>query len=194
MNFNFIRQLDFKKKTLYQALIFIIVNAAIIYFIILPTREKIFTLKNLVLSQRIENNNQSEIQARSSSVNDKVKKAESMLDKFNNIFINKNREIEFITKLEEVASNNNILQKINLGSIAPIKEIGYTKSLLEINSQGSFENLYRYLIELETLNYYYSINSFEMSNITRLAQNNSNDPNQNSPIINLKLTGYTYWK
>lgn len=193
MNFKFSIQLDFKKKLLMQILLFFIVNLLIIYLVIIPTKDKILELKNLVLILRLENIERSESQKKSTAINDKLEKAEVMLGEFNKIFISQNREIEFITKLEQVANSHSINQKITLSNSAPIKEIGYTKTTLEINSQGSYDDVYKYLCELENLSYYYSVNFFELSNLSGSVQKNS-DGSETEPVINIKLIGYTYWK
>jgi len=120
------------------------------------------------------------------------------LDIFEKIFINSNRELEFITTLEGIANENNIAQKINLDlSLAQNEQI-YKKIPLDLNLRGEFKNLIEYLTDLESLNYYLNINLLEFSTtqssggvVLPVRSGKNEQPIGN---VNLRILADTYWQ
>lgn len=99
---------------------------------------------------------------------EKIKPQTSELSK---MFIIKNQELEIISALENIASKNNLKQKIDLeepkenpatGKLEnnPIRK--YQPLTLNIQITGNYINFLKYLIDLETLDYYINIKDFRI--------------------------------
>ena len=101
--------------------------------------------------------------------------------------LTKNRELEFVTTLENIASQYNLDQKINLSKYEDIEGKSFFQMPLQIYLQGDFENELRYLQDIEKLNYYIDI---EKINIGRTPGRSNPEKN----LINMHIIARTYWQ
>lgn len=193
---------DLKNKITASLAGFLIIILSLIYFIVLPTVKEIKAMSSAIEAQR-EDLEKKYIKGQSlRQLTENLKEIEPKLELLDQIFINKNRELEFITSLENKADNNQINQKINLSPPQATKSQGFQKIGLQLSAAGKFIKQLRYLMDLESLNYYINIKSLELSssgsgqtapNIkhsgqgTLAAENESNN-------INLSVVADTYWK
>lgn len=128
-----------------------------------------------------------------------LKKIEPKLDLLDQIFINKNRELEFITTLENEANNNRVAQKINLNSPDTAEKQEFQKNSLQLLAQGDFNKLLKYLMDLESLSYYINIKLLEITPITdsgKTAVNNqaAAATGNGTGNLNMLIDANTYWK
>ncbi|KKR21759.1 MAG: hypothetical protein UT48_C0004G0015 [Parcubacteria group bacterium GW2011_GWE2_39_37] len=158
-------KIDFKKFKLKEKIVLLnavilTVIAVILIFLIFPSVTLIRKIQINIQSQLIElENKYNKAQAlRQTSSN--LKKVEPLVGLLDRGYIKQEKEIEFITNLEELAVKNRITQKLNLGSI----KINKTpqKVTLQIFTKGKFEDQVRYLKGLEKLNYYSNVKNVEI--------------------------------
>jgi len=113
-------------------------------------------------------------------------KYEPKLRLMNQAIIAKDRELEFITSLENIAALYNLRQKINIGEMEEIKNTaGYGKIPLTISLQGEFKNEIKYLQSIEKLPNYVDIKKISIN--SALAENNAT-------TTNMLLLTDTFWK
>lgn len=90
--------------------------------------------------------------------------------KLSKVFITPDRALDFISALENIASENRITQQINLQEINKnTKDI--QKISIQLNLDGDYFDIIRYINRLEALEYYINISNLNFSkveNITRL--------------------------
>jgi Tfp pilus assembly protein PilO len=197
MRLPFWNKLNSKNRNITVTLTVLILNAAVIYFFILPTINKIKSLRNEILNIEIDSANKITQEKNISDLNNKIKKIQPQLNEINSIFINQNREIEFINALEDLASKNNIDQKLNIDFNNPTKGGTFNSVPVGINANGNFNNVIGYLSALEAMSYYINIDS-----VTFTASNNSKDTgddsrpfeSKNGTTIDLNLVGHSFWK
>ncbi|OGF27885.1 hypothetical protein A2303_05965 [Candidatus Falkowbacteria bacterium RIFOXYB2_FULL_47_14] len=175
----------------------------IIYFLIAFTVNDIKNLHLAIVAQKLDIEKQADTAQSLSVLGEKLKTVEPQMEKLDFIFINKNRELEFITTLEEAAGKNNVTQKINLTPPTGQKKDVYDKTALSIDAQGSFADIMNYLAELEALNYYFNINQLDLNYQTsdspvRRVTIESGDENTKNPAVagnvSLRISGETYWQ
>ena len=182
MNGNKHLKFDLKNKITLSLLGFLIIILSLIYFIVLPTVKDIKIMGNAIEAQR-EDLEKKYVKGQSlKKLTENLNKIEPRLKLLNQIFINKNRELEFITSLENEANKSQVSQKINLS--APSKETGpnFKKIGLQLFTKGDFEKQLSYLLGLEHLSYYINIKLLELSPAG--GETNS---------LNMYLDADTYW-
>lgn len=164
----------------------------LIYFIVMPTIKEIKTMGHLIETQR-EDLEKKYIKGQSlKQLAENLNKIEPKLKLLDQIFINKNRELEFITSLENEADKNQVGQKINLSAPQEEANLDFQKSGLQLYTKGGFIKQLEYLLALERLNYYINVNLIELSlagDEQVKGENADNEPAN----LNMYLKADTYW-
>ncbi|MCK5320755.1 type 4a pilus biogenesis protein PilO [Candidatus Parcubacteria bacterium] len=191
MNLNNSFNLDIKKKITIRVLTSLILFFLIAYFFTFPLIKKIKTQKENIIAKKIELEDRMSKDKNIIGLNEQIKKIEPELLELDKIFININRELDFITLLESVANNNNIEQRLNIapGQTKKDDDVYQTQPLI-IDANGEFKNIVQYIADLEALTYYITINSININGINKLGKD---DANQNNSV-KITINALTYWK
>ncbi|MBU0897947.1 MAG: type 4a pilus biogenesis protein PilO [Patescibacteria group bacterium] len=184
-------KINLLKKIIINLIIFLSIIFTLISFIILPTIKNINHIGSEIEIQKVDLEKKYIKTQNLKQISAELNKMEPMLSKLDQVFINKNNELDFITLTEKIATINNVYQKINLGSDQSIKNETYKKIPLQLSIQGDFINQLNYLISLESLNYYINIKSLELSKQEIDITNSKKLP---LTWLNLKLIADTYWQ
>jgi Tfp pilus assembly protein PilO len=187
MNLNKIKKTNYLNRLYLLLGIFLAIMLALIYLIIVPTISEIKETKKEVINQKNELEKKLNREKNLVTLNEDLKKIEPEVDSLNQIFIEKNMELEFITTLEGIAGKNNINQTLNLNTDKSIKFGQYTKTPIEISVQGKYNNLLDYLKNIETLKYYINISSLDL-----ILENQ--DAASLYKTGRLQINADTYWK
>lgn len=152
-----------KRKIIISILTVLIGNGLIVYFIILPTIRDIVEIKNNVLIERIDLEKKWQRGQLLNRAQGDFEKTKAEKGRLVSIFIAQGSELEFITSLEQIAEKNNITQDLTLdqGEDASNKKFN-TVSRLSVKAQGDFNDLLRYIDEIDKLSYYFNINSLDI--------------------------------
>lgn len=197
------QKLSLKNKIVATLISFVLIIFSLIYFIAIPAIKNIQTTGKDIEGQMI---NLEETYIKTNNLRQlakNLKEIEPKLDALNQIFIDKNRELEFITTLENEANNNRINQKINLSSPKTTANQEFQKNDLQLSTNGEFNKQLRYLMDLESLNYYINVKSLELSSSPgggQIAPSVKNNGPETLPLasasnnINLSITADIYWK
>ncbi|MFN3301789.1 MAG: type 4a pilus biogenesis protein PilO [Patescibacteria group bacterium] len=170
-----------KKMIIY---LIIIVGLIFLSFFFL-VRPNFLAVKNL--SQRIEYEQKTleELRLKGQTLaktKKEFKEIEGEIPILERFFLIEGEELNFITSLEEIAQKNNISQEINLGTKQNFKN-SYKVMPVNLSLKGSFINFINYLREIEKLDFYFNIDSLNITTIS---------PEKDE--INVSLTAKTYWK
>ncbi|MCK4554354.1 type 4a pilus biogenesis protein PilO [Candidatus Parcubacteria bacterium] len=186
-------KLNLKKKISISIVIFILIIGGLIYFVVMPTINDIKKMGEEIENLRIDLE-QKYIKGQSlRQLTENLKKIEPQLVILDQIFIKQNYELEFITKLEEIADQNNVSQTINLDTAKINKDKSYQTLPLRLSMRGNYKNIMNYLISMEALNYYINIDSMDLSSASAKL---SATPEVQTTFSNISLTisANTYWK
>jgi len=175
-------KLNARNKIIVITAIFVACGLSLLYFVIMPAVSDIKDLKRKIIDQKIELEQRVARGANAKQVNENLNKIEPQLQKFEQIFVNQGRDLEFITALEGIADKNNVEQKIGLGQPTGQENKTYKKIPLELTASGKYDDLLNYLADLESSNYYLNINFLEFGGSQSAAANS------------LKISADTYWK
>ncbi|MDD4272068.1 MAG: hypothetical protein PHF50_04690 [Patescibacteria group bacterium] len=190
MNGNKYLKLDLKNKITASLIGFFLVILSLIYFIVVPTIKEIRAMGSAIEAQR-EDLEKKYIKGQSlKRLTENLNKIEPKLELLDQIFINKNRELEFITSLENKAGKNQISQKINLNAPQKAENQNFQKTNLQIFTKGDFNKQFQYLMDLENLGYYINVKLLELSLADDGGREASSTPKK---TLNLYLDADTYW-
>lgn len=197
MTLNNLLKFSLKNKIILSFFSFVLVVFSLVYFIIVPTIKDIRNIDKEIEGRRIkiEERYRRSLNLKQSMNN--LKKIEPRLILLDQIFINKSRELEFITAIENEANDNQITQKINLKPPQAEENTKFQKSSLELNSKGKFDKQLKYLSALESLSYYINIKLLELTPTDSRKKTKISDqesPSQNDQTINMLINANTYWE
>lgn len=180
-------KLDLKKKIIISLLIFLIIVGSLIYFVVLPTVNDIKGMGKQIEDQLVDLEKRYIKGQSLKQLNENLKQIEPQMDKLDSIFVSSNRDLEFITTLEEKADINGVTEKINFDQIQTVENQPYKKMPLRLFTQGEFKNQMNFLASLEALSYYINIKSIELSSAPNGTTTGGNS-------INMFITADTYWQ
>lgn len=185
MKIGILKQIKFKHKIIYICLITAIFVLLIIKFIILPVIDDIKTVRAEIIDQKIDLERKITLERNKNQLIDNINTIEPRLIEFEKFFINKNKELEFITTMEGLAEKNTVSQKLSLDLNKAKKFNDYSIIPISLNLNGKYVDIIKYLINLEEINYYININSI---NITKTSSN------ANTSSVNATINANSYWK
>lgn len=185
MNLSSFQKTNYKERSLIVASFFIVGAIALLYLVIKPTIRDVKNLRLEILAQKIEIEKSINKEKNKSKLSSALKKIEPQLEQFNKIFINRDRDLEFITTLEGLADKHKLNQTISLDTRLYDSKKTYSIIPISLSVTGKFENIIQYLSSLESSSYYIKTTSFAMSKAESI---------DNETIINLNLSANTYWK
>jgi len=184
-------KLNTNKKIALNIIIFLVAVFLLLFFLILPTINDIKAIESEITIQMVELEKKYQRGQSLKKLAEHLKMIETQLDKLDQVFIDKEDQLLFITTLENIADASQVTQKINLIA-EPEMEKGenYQKLPLQIFTQGDFVSQLKYLINLESLNYYINIKSLELNS----APSAGNGQNIGQGNINMFIIADTYWR
>ena len=156
-------KLNLKQKMALSLVIFIVLLLSIIYFVVLPAVGDIISIKTDIEKERLDLEKKYIRGQSLRKISEKLEKVEGRINILDQVFIKKDKSLEFITALEREASKNNVEQKIKLLASAN-SDYDYSQSIpIQLMTQGSLANQLNYLVGLEALNYYINIGSLDVN-------------------------------
>jgi len=192
---NFLNTISLKYKILAVNCGLLLVLIGGIYLIVLPSLEEINRIKNDIYQERLDLEQKYQRSQSLKKLSANLKSIESKIENIDQVFISQNRELEFITALEQTAEKNQIAQKILLGKAqTAIGDKFYKKIPLQIQAQGNFVDLIQYLQGLETLNYYINIKSIELSGGGGAQRPQFSVETNSNRQVNASIVADSYWK
>lgn len=172
---------------------FIALNLIFLIVFIIPKILQIKKSAQLVLETKNTINTQAQKKQNSSGGN--ISQQKEDLDKIMNIFVIKDKELEFIKNLETIAQKYSYDQKIDFPDVSVAdKEKQINELPLSVSLNGSIGNLLPYLLKLESLSYYFNINDIAIStNASNIAGIPTTGQENNNTLIQASLKGKIYF-
>lgn len=188
MNLNNFKNHNYIQKIISTTAMFLFFSALLYFFVFVPTVNDIESLRASIISQKLDLEKKLAQNNNMVKLSEKLKIIEPELDALDSIFINKNRELEFITTLEGVASRYNLSQSLKLSFDKQEIIQGHKKIPVNLEVSGTLNDVAGYLRELEKLNYYINPVNLQLS-----ARDNNEAVNSN-PRVSLSFNANTYWQ
>ncbi len=108
------------------------------------------------------------------------------MERMNKSLLTKNRELEFITALENIAAKHGVEQRISMTEYKLIEGRPFWEMPVQIFLKGEFIDELRYLQEAEKLSYYLNV---EKMNISKTKTEDSPDE-----VVNMLIFANTFWR
>jgi len=151
--------IDFGKKTIISVLLFggtvIIVIAAIIW----PTVTYIKNLSQETLELKTYMEKRYESVQHTKYAKQKIQEIKNEVMESSGLLYESNKQLQLITALENVATRNNMTQKIE--GLNPDETTH--QLMISLNASGSYLDSLRYLSDIEKINYFLQINKLTFS-------------------------------
>lgn len=170
-----------KYKILISILVIAVAIIAVCIFIIAPTVKQVADMSQKIEMQREQLEQQYKAgQLLKKSIAD-FEQIKPQREKISSIFIREGNELELITQLETIASQNGVIQTIHLDSLNKKKQGIYSSLPIRVSVTGEFSNVMNYLQEFENLEYVYNAGEITITG-----------PSKNTNEISLSLSGEIY--
>jgi len=170
-----------EKKLILTIFISLLLIFLLIFIIIKPTFLEVQNLSDKIENEQQALENLYQRGKTLSLIKDELKEIGNKKEILSKIFWEQNKELEFITTLEKISSQNNITQEVSLREQQDYQD-NYKSMTVGLNSSGSFQNLIKYLRVIENLDFYFNITSFSINPL-------SSEDNQ----LEISLEADTYW-
>lgn len=181
-------KISLKQKILILNGVIISIIASIIFFVVLPSVNEIKDIQNSIQIQYDDLENKYIKGQSLKRLSDNLKKIDPLIEKLDGVFIKESDQVGFITFLENLATENKISQKITLNP--PQVNNYYKKIPMQIATNGSYFKQMNFIKKIESLNYYITIKSIEISPSTENGIENSGENVNTDMVMNVD----TYWK
>jgi Tfp pilus assembly protein PilO len=158
-----IGQINIRQKTAIAIGFYALSLMAIFFLAIKPSLNGINRLRQEIINNKKEVERGLQESQNLIKMKEKVNQIEPQINYLDSIFINQNRELEFITTLEEMASHHQVDQKISLTPPDKSQDSAFKKIPVLLTVSGKYESVMNYLISLETMNYYFNIKTIDLS-------------------------------
>lgn len=193
-----LNKFNLKNKITVSLIGFMLIIFGLIYFIVIPTIKDIKAMGESIEEQKVDLEKKYIKGNSLRKLTENLKEIEPKLSLLDQIFINKNRELEFITTIENEANKSQVNQKINLSSPKDTENQEFQKNNLQLFTKGSFNKQLRYLINLESLSYYINVKSLELTPASgEKIETSGQEPAVEATetrSLNMFINADTYWK
>ncbi|OGF19632.1 hypothetical protein A3G56_00345 [Candidatus Falkowbacteria bacterium RIFCSPLOWO2_12_FULL_45_10] len=121
---------------------------------------------------------------------------EVKLGSLNRAVMNKSRELEFITALEDIAARYGLQQKIVIGNYQALPNNAFSQMPLQLQLTGNFKDELRYLQGLERLPFYVNVKQISLNSIAAppIPSNADAVAATAENLVNLVITADTFWQ
>lgn len=134
-----------------------------IVFFIVPSIQQIIQMNNEITQQRLDLEKKSSLGLNIKNTKADLKEIEDNIFQLDSFFIKPGEELSFISSMETLGIKNGI--KLTINPKFPGQDIGgRIKAIpLQISAEGPYDQIQKFLLDLEALPYYYNISSISQS-------------------------------
>jgi len=169
-----------KKNFIFPILTIIAVLVIVVVFIIHPNLTKITTISQAIITERIDLENKLSFGINLNKVQRDLEDTAGLEKELEQIYIKKGQELDFITRLENLAEIDGVNVNIDYADFSGKTISQNIRAIpLTINFSGDYKNIVNFFQSLETLKNYYNLD------LIVLAKNQQNN-------LNAQTVGQTY--
>lgn len=183
-----LKKIDLRKKIIVANVIIILIICAVVFFVIMPSINDIASMQSNIQSQYFDLEKKYLKGQNLRKLSENLNSIQPKMAKLDQIFISKDQELDFVTTLENLATKNNITQKISMSPPAMVSN--YSKTPIQIATTGNFNNQVNYLKSIEGLPYMINVKSIEITPVDANRDSNTTG----TGVVNILFTMDTFWK
>ncbi len=202
MNFNWLKnlsKLSGGQRTRLFWFLTTIVIASVAILVIYPAMREIKTTAAEINKLKEELRQRQTPEYALKEVLTSYRRHEARINLLNRAAMNKSRELEFITALEDIAARYKVQQKIDIGNYQAFPNGAFSQMPLQLQLTGSFKDELKYLQGLERLPVYINIKQMSFSSASAPVISNLTAPLAENVVdmekmVNLIITADTFWQ
>lgn len=157
-----LKKLSQKIRAIIFLIIFILGDLLVLTFVIHRTVKEIYSLNQAISNERLRLEERYQKRKTARLTVENFNKIKEELPALESTVLHAGNELELVTSLEEIASKNNISQKINLSPREGKKDFG-DKININLNVEGVYQDFLRYLNDIESMNIVLIIHNINVS-------------------------------
>jgi hypothetical protein len=198
MNFSWLKKINRLNDWRRAKYFWLFIASAIILlavFIIYPAAREILSAKREITQQKELLQKEQTREYALKNVLASYRLHEPKIEFLNRIVMQKNRELEFITSLEDIAARYNLRQKIDIGNYQIMPGNNFSQMPLQLQLEGNFIDELAYLQELERLPVYINIKHLNFTATGNVAATlETMEQSDAGNIVTLAITADTFWQ
>jgi Tfp pilus assembly protein PilO len=196
-----VKKTNFKLKMFLSILFYLVILFVAVIVFIMPSIEYIKSASKKIIENRIDEEKYIQSKKEFKNLETKLSSIDYKVQNIDKYFIKKDNELDFIKSLEDLATKDNIEQKITIDYGAFNSKETYINVPTQLNISGDFVNILNYISDLAGMNYFTNIKNISLTKSSGAIMNgngvfdtgNTNIVPQGTKIdANIILD--TYWK
>lgn len=186
MNLNKVKKLSQKHRAINTMVIFLVLTSLLIGGLMFPLHNKIKSTSDIVIKERASIVEKQSRERNIVGLTKELEEIEPNIENFDLVFINEENQLDFITAIENIATINEVFQKLEIVPPEKLSKDKYLKVPMTLTAQGELQSIYKYLKDLESFSY--------QLNIEKIDINSKGTNSEDKKEVSLKLQVNTYWK
>ncbi len=177
--------LTFKNRFQISAAVFIILLAAILILIVWPALAEIRLINRQVYEERVRLEKLYVRGQLQKKVRENFAKIQNQTPWLDNVLLKENQELQYITALENAATEQAVELKINIGESKRLPNQLFSVLGVSFELTGDYPNILRWISAIETIPYYTNIRE------SAVAMHDAKDNLPERATVN--ISAETYW-
>ncbi len=179
----------------------VIVLAIVLVFVVFPISKDIVSLRDSIFAQREELEKMYLRGQLLKKMQIQLQKIDQDIEKIDSAVLTEEKQLELITVLEKIASDNNLSQEIVMDSL-PENISKVTALPIEVRLNGKFTDILGYVLDVERQDFYLTWKSVSVGSgvgTQRIVRRGPNVIPETKKLTNIEtvdvvLVGESYWK
>lgn len=174
-----------KNKFLLSIIIFSICFLGVFIFLIWPAWLEINSINKKISEEKIRLEKLYNTDQLSKKINDNYDKIKNDIGFLDDFILKENQELQYITALEQIAAEENVNLKINIGETKANPGQKFSTLNLSFELAGEWPNILRWISRLESIPYY--------TNIKEIAITTHEQKNEATTVAMATISAETFW-
>jgi len=155
--------LRLKNRFLISSIAFIMLLLALLVLLDVPAMREIRLIANQVDEERVRLEKLYIRGQLQKNVQNNLKKIQDRIGFLDELMLQENQELQYITTLEQLATEENVALAINIGTADRVPEQLFSTLAFSFELNGRWENMLKWIARVEGLHYYTNIEAITVA-------------------------------
>ena len=187
------KNLNYKQRALIGLSINLVLVLFISYFFVFSYYGNVVKANTMLMDHRIQFETKLIKEKKFAKISKNLTEIKNDVKKIENVFIDENNKLEFITILEGLADDNGVSLEMNIN----FEKITANDKITPLNLiiDGTYSNVMNVLVSIENLKYYINIENIGITN-SKNTKSKASILNKvaNSNNLTMSINALSYWK
>lgn len=182
-----------RNKMIIHSAVYIAALVALALFVIVPAVSKSRMMSQEIHKQEIYLEKLYQRGQLLKKVKRQLAEVRPLIEQLSQGFVNPDQSVKFISSLEKIAQDNELVQKIEVGTEEKIRADNYEVLPVRLILKGNFVDLVKYLRQLEQMEYYFNINSLSVVHPAMKSRASAASLSDRQAKIDVLIMARSYW-